>query len=402
MPDTGGTLKKTTHKTIGHAPAALADYETAFSPNTASGGWHRGDGCFSTHGTGWSMYGFNDFFVSDGAGGVNIFYRHNSVLLVDNTTGIVSWLSSGDQFPLAGAVTFPAPDASGTFCWLLGGWATGATSAILFAHRWTNAYALQDYRVMQASAFTGSSPLCGAVVTTDLSITAAAWSGQPYVDGSHVYVYGAHFASFSHRLARHAWSATASDYATGWEYWTGSAWSTNPAQIGALVIESAPLRALTVRAWEGGYLASGKVFDVGPELGIPDDWPEIRGWWSPNVTGPFEYVGVLYQPVTLTDWFSYSARVEELPGVSGTTALWSLNKGSKSIADHGVYGPQLAAMTTPYVGTGQGSGVGSRAVSGSGSASLAVVGSGPGSAAGVGAGSVGHGRAGSPSGSHGE
>lgn len=374
MPDTGGTLRKTTHKTIGHAPASLADYATAFSPNTASGGWHRGDGNHSVHGVGWSLYGFNDFFVSDGAGGVNALFRRNAVLMIDSSTGVVSWLSSGDQFPLPGSVTFPSNLSDGTqWCWLKGGWATGAASAILIAGQWTAA-GEGSIRVMGIAGITGASPTCSAVVTTDLSTTIR-WSGQPFRDGGYVYLHGIKLSTFGQHVARHAYSADPADYATGWTYWSGSTWVSSVGSAGAMIIAQPGLAAINVVPWAKGYLGCAKLFDTSPEIAIPDVWPEIQTWWSPTVYGPWQWCGHLYQPVTLTDWYSYLARIDFLPGIDTAVAFWSLNKGSKSIADHSIYGPQLALAVQPA--GGHGTVTATAAPPGSLSAQGAAVGSGP-------------------------
>lgn len=382
MPDTGGTLQKTTHKTLGHAPASIADYNTAFSPGTSLGNWYRGDCCLSTHGSGWSLFGFNDFFVSDGAGGVQAIPRRNSVLMVDTATGAVYWLSSGDQFPIPGSVTFPAPAAaSSTWCWLGGGWATGAASAILLARRWQTVGALYDdidVRVMGIAGITGASPTCTAVVTTDLDVTVA-WAGPPVVDQGYVHIPGLRAATFSHHLARHAYSATASDYATGWEYWTGSGWSTSFASLGNVSISQGPLRALTIEPWPKGYLATSKTFDLGPELGAADIWPDIHAWWSPKITGPWQYVGTIYTPVNSMyasgGWCSYNARYDYFPG-AGPVAVWSINRSGMSIADHAIYGPQIVPAVVPAAGHGSisataaspGSGVGRGTAVGAGPA----------------------------------
>lgn len=380
MPDTGGTLRKTTHKTLGHAPASIADYNTAFSPGTSLGNWYRGDCCLSTHGAGWSLFGFNDFFVSDGAGGVQAIPRRNSVLMVDTATGVVYWLSSGDQFPIPGSVTFPSPAAAPTtWCWLAGGWATSSSSAILLARRWGPVGALYDdldVRVMGIAGITGASPTCTAVVTTDLDVSIA-WAGPPIHDGDYVYIPGLRASTFSHHLCRHAYSATASDYATGWEYWTGTAWSTSIAAAGNITIASLPLRALTIEPWPEGYLATSKTFDLGPELNTLDIWPDIHAWWAPKITGPWKYVGMVYTPVNAMaadGWCSYNARYDYFPG-AGAVAVWSLNRSNMSVADHSIYGPQLVPAIVP--GGGHGSVSAAAAPPGSVTAQGAAVGRGP-------------------------
>lgn len=400
MPDTGGTLRKNTHQTLGHAPASLADWETVFAPNTSNGGWHRGDGNFMVHGAGWTLSCHNDFFVSDGAGGVMVLFRRNSVLMTDTATGVVSWLSSGDQFPIPGSVTFPAPASSGHHCWLEGGWATGASSAILFAGRWTAATVLLDLRVMGIAGITGASPTCTAVLATDLPVGTVGWTAQPYSDGNHVHLHGFANSTLTHHVARHAYSTAHTDYVTGWEFWTGTGWSSAFADRGAVVIASAPARSLTVRPWADGWLATSKDFDTAPEIAIPDVWPEIKCWHSPNITGPWTYFGILYQPVTLATWYSYAGRVEELPGVSGLTAIWSLNKGAKTPAEFDVYGPQLAAASLPVIGYGAGSGENDHAPASPSSGGWALAGRLSSSALATGTGTSGQASAGSASGSH--
>lgn len=365
MSDTGGTLKRTTHKTLGHAPASIADYETAFSPNLETGGWHRGDGCFSVHGTGWSLFCFNDFFVSAAGGTVNPLFRRNSVLMVDAATGLVTWLSSGDQFALAGSVTFPAPDGSGTWCWLKGGWATGADSAILLAGRW-NLSGEIDLRVMGIEGVTAATPTVSAVVTTDLSPTIR-WAGQPFAYRGHVYVYGIKISTLTHHIARHELSADPDDYAEGWTYWSGTTWASSVGSAGALTISSAGLSPLNVRPWIWGFIGTAKVFDTAPELEIDDEWPDLHAWWAPTLMGPWWWIGHVYTPVSVEGWYSYLARLDYLPGIDSPVAIWSLNKADKSDAEAAVYGPSLAPAITPAGGHGSVS----AAMSAAGTASIA-------------------------------
>lgn len=331
-------LFKTLHKDLDHAPASRADMETAFSPNTASGGWHRGDGAHPIHGNGWSLYCFNDFFVSDGAGGVQAFFRRNSVLMVDHDDGEVWWLSSGDGFGLAGSVTFPWP-ADKAWAWLRGGWATGDTSCILIGDIYNANATLHEHRVMAVTGLTGTAPPYTVTHPCGLDTTAN-WQGSPVVVDGYAYIYG--LEGLTQVLARAEVTTDVTAYGPGgWEYWTGSGWSTTYANRGGIVIQSAPLRALTFIAWNGRYLAAAKDFDSSPEIGTNNtDWTELKVWVADAPTGPWKYHGIVYD-TEVTDWWSYTARAELLPGMTDLSVIWSINTDIDFDAD--LYGPVIAA-----------------------------------------------------------
>lgn len=332
-------LFKTLHQSIGHAPASRADMDTAFTPNTASGGWHRGDGAHPIHGTGWSLYCFNDFFVSDGAGGVNVFFRRNSVLMVDHDDGQVWWLSSGDGFGIAGSVTFPW-GSDNSWSWLRGGWATASDSCILLGDIYGAGGTLVEHRVMAVTGLTGSSPPYTVTYPCGLDVGTVNWQGSPVVVGGYAYLYGV--GGLSQYVARAAVTTDATAYGPGaWEYWTGSGWSTTFANRAPISIQTPPLRALTFIAWNGRYLAAAKDFDASPELALSNtDWTELKVWVADAPTGPWAYHGIVYD-TEVTDWWSYTARAELLPGMTDLSVIWSINTDISFDAD--LYGPIIAA-----------------------------------------------------------
>jgi hypothetical protein len=348
----GGTLYKTLHKAIGHAPASRADWVTTFSPNTAAEGWHRGDGALSIPGTGWRAFCFNDFFVSDGGGGDSVYaiFRRNSVLWANTANGDVYWLSSGDGFPMAGSVTFPYDDVTATgWSWLDGGWQVATNDLILLAGIWESGtpYYQTQFRVMKVSGLDTSAPVYSPTYACGIDLAAAGtpdWRGMPFVDGGYVYLYGVG-ADWAMHLTRHAVDANPANYATGWEYWTGSGWSTNSALSAGVTVASAPLRALDVIPWQGRYLACAKDFDSGPEGAAgPTDYTQAKAWVADAVTGPWAYLGVV-KDTAVANWWSYAARLEVLPGTSDLSIVWSVNTTEANGFTADTYGPQIALPT---------------------------------------------------------
>lgn len=351
----GGTLFKTLHKAIGHAPAARADYVTAFSPNTAAEGWHRGDGALSTPGTGWRLFSFNDFFVSDGGGGDSVYaiFRRNSVLMVDLDDGDVWWLSSGDGYPIAGSVTFPSPNET-DWAWLDGGWQVATNDVILLAGIWETGtpYAQNEFRVMKVSGLDTAAPVYSSTYTCGLALGTADWRGMPFTDAGWVYLYGIG-GDWGMHLARHTIDTDPANYATGWEYRTAAGgWSTNAANSAGVTVASAPLRALDVIPWQGKYLAAAKDFDSGPEGAAgATEYTELKVWVADQVTGPWAYIGVVYD-TEVTNWWSYAARLEQLPGTSDLSAVWSVNTTEALGFTPDTYGPQIALPVQVGLPTG--------------------------------------------------
>lgn len=333
-------LHRDLHQSIGHAPASIADYELAFSPNTASGGWHRGDGGHSILGATWQLFCFNDFFRSDGVGGVGAFPVNNGVLEV-GTDGEVYWLSGGNG-GAQGTITFPDM-TGGRVMWLKGGWPLGADSAVLLCGNYAFG-SLISLQVMKVSGIGTSEVVHGAVHAVGINLSAGiTWGNDPYIQGGYVYLHGIHFGTFAAHVTRCALSLVIQDYEVTWEMWTGSTWTAGGTP-GGVPIGTGPLAALAVIAQNPDYgvlLASSKEFNTSPEVGIPDTWSEIRGWTASAPEGPWTYSGVFYQPTTVTDWYSYSARIDRFLGVERMLAIWSLNASAPTF-DADVYGPQLA------------------------------------------------------------
>lgn len=333
------SLYRTLHKALGHAPSALADYVQAFTPNTATGGWHRGDGGESVLGATWHLFAFNDFFTSDGAGGVNALPTQNGILEV-GADGNVWWLSGGNG-GAQGSRTFP-DIIGGRVVWTKGGWPAAADAAFILGSSYSGG-ALQAHQVMKITGLGTVSPAHDTPVTCGIPLGAGiTWGSQPMIHAGYVHLYGINFGTFGMHVCRAPFSATTADYTAAWEVWTGSAWVAGGTSA-ALTIGSGPLAQFSLVAQNQDYgtlLATSKVFNTAPGFGVPDTWPEIRGWTASNPQGPWTYSGVFYQPTTLTGWYSYAARLERLLGVDRTAALWSLNTDVGFTAD--IYGVQLA------------------------------------------------------------
>lgn len=348
---TQGTLRRDLHKSLGHAPAAISDYVTAFSPNTASGGWHRGDGGESILGPSWHLFVFNDFFISNGSGGVNALPVNNSIMEVEND-GQVYWLNGGNG-GAAGTNAFPDV-TGGRVVWLKGGWVTSSTSAMILAYVWLGGV-LQGYQVMAITGIGTSTPKHSPVYPCGIPDEGINWGGTPYLHNGYVYLHGFHLTNFTAHVCRCALSTNPNAYGS-WEVWTGSAWASSGA--GTVTIGTGPFGYLSVIPGNANYstlLASSKEFNTAPGLGIPTDtWSEIRGWSASAPEGPWTYQGVFYQPTTRTDWYSYSGRIERYLGVDRMVAVWSLNAEPADF-DPDVYGVQLANARNQLSGTATGS-----------------------------------------------
>lgn len=354
---------KTLIRKLGRPPRSYADYERLFSPDPTFGGWARGDGGQMVRGDGWSLWNFNDAFKSDLFGEAGGIVR-NSLLYLDEADGSLWWLSSGGGEPNAGSETFPNVSPT-NWAWPQGGWVTGPDSAIYIAGTWVTGspYSLNGYRAVGYGSLSEDQPSITSSYTVGLDYAAGvSWAGLPFVEASYVYVFGIHYGELAHYLARHAYTADASTLSTGWEYWTGSGWSTNIASRGALTIGSAGLRALNVVKYNDKYLFSSKLFDAAPELDIEEDqWPDLWGWEADSITGPLTSVGSL-RLVNRPGWFSYASHAFELPGVPGLSAIWSLNTNESSLSDNYIYGPHFGAAgygadmsrNVIYVGTAHG------------------------------------------------
>lgn len=332
-------LHRDLHKDMGHAPSSLADFELAFSPNTASGGWHRGDGGHSILGPTWQLFCFNDFFISNGSGGVFAFPVNNGVLEVDGD-GKVYWLSGGNG-GAQGSITFPDM-SGGRVMWLKGGWPLGVDSAVLLCANYAFGTVI-SLQAMKVSGIGTSEVVHGSVHTLGINLSAGiSWGNDPYIHGGYVYLHGIHFGTFAAHVTRCALSSVMTDYEASWEMWTGPTWTAGGTP-GGVTVGTGPLAALAVTAQNPDYgvlLASSKEFNTAPEVGIPDVWDEIRGWTASNPQGPWTYLGVFYEPTVLSGWYSYSARIDRFLGVDRMLALWSLNTDVSW--DEDVYGPQLA------------------------------------------------------------
>jgi hypothetical protein len=333
-------LYRTAHKVLGHAPASNADYVSAFSPNTASGGWHRGDGAQSILGATWQLFVFNDFFISNGSGGVTGAIVNNSILEVGDD-GNVWWLSGGNG-GASGSRTFPDMTGGRTL-WLKGGWATSSTSAIILAGSYISGTIVR-HEVMKIDGIGTTTPSHGSISPAGIETTSGiTWGSQPYVHAGYVYLHGINFNTFAAHVTRCAFSAGAGAYEAPWEVWTGSAWVAGGTP-GAVTIGTGPLAQLSVTPQNPDYgtlLGSSKVFNTAPGLGVSDvTYTEIRGWTASAPQGPWTYLGVFYQPTTRTGWYSYAGRIDQLKGVDRMTAVWSQNTDVGFDPD--IYGPQIA------------------------------------------------------------
>lgn len=335
---------KTLVRRLGRPPRSYADYERMFAPDARFGGWARGDGAQTIRGDGWTLWNFNDAFISGLFGAAPNFIRNSQLLTTDD--GEVWWLSSGGGEEYAGAETFPDVDET-TWTWPIGGFDTGDDSAIVIAGGWVTAapYTNTGWHCTKLSGLRSDQPRCSAVHPVGLDIAAGvSWSGVPFKEGGYVYIFGIHYGELSHYVARHPYELSPTAYASGWEYWAGgSSWSGSIAARENLTIGSPGLRALSVIRYQGKYIFSAKAFDAAPEISTePDSWPWVYAWEADDLTGPLTSLGTVAW-VARAGWYAYSARLEELPGIPGLSVVYSQNGTVPGIQQNYVYGPHFKA-----------------------------------------------------------
>ena len=357
-------MYKTLHRTLGRAPRSYADYERLFSPDTRPNGWARGDGASLVKGNGWSLWSFNDTYRTGLSGIANSLIRNTLLLVMDN--GECWWLSSGGGEPYPTASSFPPIDIN-TWTWTIGGYKCGGSdNAMMLAAGWIagSPYTRTGYHAAKFTNMTADKPPNPQVSPVGLDIVAnVSWSGVPFVDNGYIYWPGIHFGELSHYLARHVYTEVPSELATGWQYWAGgSNWSSNISGRVAVSIGSPPLRALSCIKWNGKYLWSAKPFDDAPEIATePDDYPDLYVWESTAVFGTTLTARGVAARVSKQGWYAYGGRVEELPGVPGITAVYSLNTAQVYDTVNYIYGPHFlrakygadVSRSILYVGSGE-------------------------------------------------
>ncbi|MCU1453176.1 MAG: hypothetical protein JWN46_1322 [Acidimicrobiales bacterium] len=115
--------------------------------------------------------------------------------------------------------------------------------------------------------------------------TAAFWKSVPFYDQASGYVQIFVQNGFPQWTVRFLASTTSFTTATGWQYWTGAAWSPLATDIKPMSMRSAPLTGMSVMKTPSGY--------VGVANGLSAANTVISGWTSAGSAGPWAPLGTI-------------------------------------------------------------------------------------------------------------
>ncbi len=296
----------------GAVPAYLPDNKVA---------WIFGDTVFGNVGpdgslqAGWGM-AHGSMLIQDG-NCFDPFYRTGSStpgsLVPDPPAGELRWPGSGwvsrDGSTLFVTVSRVRLDASAPF---------GFTS--MFGE-----IAAFDYPSL---AFRSISP-----APTPSDPGASDW-GTAFVDGAYAYLYSTH--DFSHFVARFPDTTADPAGGVGWQYWTGTAWSSDPAAMGPMAATRSPLSGVVVGKSTAGYVMTAKSAGAFSQ--------DVSAWSAPSPAGPWTPIGQVADLTYLPAGRTYGGHAaSQLPG-GDPIVVWSVSptaSGNTSGAGIGVAAPAM-------------------------------------------------------------
>lgn len=158
-------------------------------------------------------------------------------------------------------------------------------------------------------------------------------------DGDWVYVYADNGPDpeaswpFNHHAARFPDDATSFD-GSGWEYWTGSGWSSRVADLRPMSFPAPKLGFTNVIRTDTGYALVTK-----PYLGNP---PSVFAWKGPSPAGPWTEIGTVADLSSVPDNRTYAVHPETTIETMDPFIVWSqapAASGSTAGAKVGVASP---------------------------------------------------------------
>lgn len=130
-----------------------------------------------------------------------------------------------------------------------------------------------------------------------------------------------------------------------WEFWDGTAWSSNSSDAAPMVFTKAdgspddqPNAPLNVIPYGTGWLGSAKRVEIIS--------PDVTAWYAPAPQGPWQAVNdddgsIALTPVSSTGLFTYGGHVADLP-IVGPVVIYNVNGDDVGVtSDAGLYGPRV-------------------------------------------------------------
>lgn len=244
----------------------------------AGGGWTGGSGTSSVAlPDGRVVWLFADVFL----GTVNPDHSRsanspmvNNVLVIQDGTALTATLYGGTpEAPTA----LVKPDEAGEVYWIADGVVEGDTLKVIYNRMRITGTGALDFQQTGVALATFTLPDLTLTSVVDLPLgPKISWGGGIFPDGAHTYIYGISSAPGRMKFA-HLARVPAGGLSGAWEFWTGSGWSPNVAEVGRLISG----------VGAGGVQKIGSQYVwVSHEENLVFD-PQFVAYTSPSPTGPF-------------------------------------------------------------------------------------------------------------------
>ncbi len=320
---------------LGRTPQSAADYRTALNHHDAR--WQGGDGATPAALPGGKVaWIFGDTLYgnvgADGSLNPGWGMAHGS-MLIQTGDCFDPFYSAASSTPTS---LVPQPPA-GELRWPGSGWVSRDGTRLHLT--------VSRVRLDPTAAF-GFTSEYGEIATFDYpSLTlrsiermpspsdasASNW-GSAFDDGGYAYLYATH--GFSHYAARVPDDASDPATGAGWEYWTGSAWSSSPSAAGAMDATRSPLAGIIVSWTASGYVMTAK--------SAGNFSQDVSAWTSASPAGPWTPLGAVADLSYLPAGRTYGGHAAtQLPG-GVPVVVWSVSptaSGSNAGAGIGVAAP---------------------------------------------------------------
>jgi len=320
-----------------------------------SGRWAGGDSTASvTLPDGRVVWLFSDTFI----GAVNADHSLAAGAVMVNNSAVVQSASGTMVSTLTGG-TAQSPSAlvssavSGEYYWVADGTATASQLQVLYnRYRRTGPEPL-DVAITDTALATFALPSLALIGVADLGLgDEIAWGSALFDDGGYTYIYGSELSGGGPNFA-HIARAPVGGLAGPWQFWTGSAWSSN---------KDASIRVLSGVGTAFGVQKMGSQYVLVTVEGHLPFNPETVAYTAAAPTGPFAGpISLFVAPDAANDpdasLITYDARVHPEFAPSGKLLVsYNVNSLEPGLANADVrrYRPRFVEVAWPAPAPGPG------------------------------------------------
>lgn len=310
---------------LDHQPMAAADYRLALNHHDTR--WQGGDGAVPAYlPNGKVAWIFGDTLYGnvgpDGSLQPGWGMAHGSMIMQDGAC-FDPFYSATSPNPVS-----LVPDApAGELRWPGSGWVSrdGSTFFLTVSRVRIDPNAPFGFQSMfgEIAAFDYPSMAFRSIAQapTPADPGASNW-GSAFADGGFTYLYSTH--NFSHFAARFPDSAADPASGVGWQYWTGTGWSSDPGSLVAMGATQSPLASVVIAKTPTGYVMTAKSAGSFSQ--------DVSAWTSTGPAGPWAPKGTIadlrYLPANRT----YGGHaVTRLPG-GAQLVVWSVSPNASGNA----------------------------------------------------------------------